>query len=91
MGILGDKSDAAAPKGCGAVMAETNVGSLFHSDSNESGSATSLSGVVQAILDIGRQRQALLDQLRSSLESGNDAEALRFARLYCGLTDGRKP
>jgi hypothetical protein len=45
---------------------------------------------VQAILDVGHQRQVLLDQLRSSLESGNDTEALRFARQYCGLTDGRK-
>jgi hypothetical protein len=50
----------------------------------------SLSGLVDAILGVGRARKALLDQLRSSLESGNDTEALRFARQYCGLTDGRQ-
>jgi hypothetical protein len=44
-----------------------------------------LSGVVDAILDIGNQRKALLGQLRSALASGENSEALIFARQYCGL------
>lgn len=44
-----------------------------------------LSGLVDAILGVGSERKALLDRLRSSLESGNDAEALRCARTLCGL------
>ena len=44
-----------------------------------------LSGLVDAILGVGSERKALLDQLRSSLELGNDAEALRCARMLCGL------
>jgi hypothetical protein len=45
----------------------------------------SISGVVNAILEVGNQRKALLGQLRSALDSGNDSEALGFARLLCGL------
>ena len=45
----------------------------------------SLSGVVNAILEVGRQRKALLDQLRAALLSGNVPEALGFARHLCGL------
>src|ERR1700722_434035 len=45
----------------------------------------SLSGVVDAILEVGRERKSLLDQMRSALLSSNDAEALRFARQLCGL------
>lgn len=46
---------------------------------------TSLSGVVDAILEVSRQRKALLNQLRSALQSGNNAEALQLARQLCGL------
>ncbi len=45
----------------------------------------SFSGVVDAILEVAKQRTTLLDQLRMTLVSGNDAEALRFARQLCGL------
>jgi len=45
----------------------------------------SLSGVVDAILEVGRQRKALLAQLRIALEAGNDEEALNLARRLCGL------
>jgi hypothetical protein len=45
----------------------------------------SLSGLVDAILEVGRQRKVLLDQVRCALVSGNDAEALRFARQLCGI------
>jgi hypothetical protein len=47
----------------------------------------SSAGIVDAILAVGHQRQALLDQVRSALMSGNDIVALRFARQLCGLPD----
>lgn len=45
----------------------------------------SLPGIVDAILEVSRQRKALLDQMRSALVLGEDTEALRFARRLCGL------
>ncbi len=45
----------------------------------------SVSGIVDAILDVGRQRSALLAQLRTALESGAEREALTLARRLCGL------
>jgi hypothetical protein len=42
-------------------------------------------GAVEAILEVAKQRKTLLDQLRATLESGNDTAALRFARQLCGL------
>jgi len=46
----------------------------------------SLSGVVEAILEVGRQRGTLLAQLRAALESGQEKEALALARRMCGLS-----
>lgn len=45
----------------------------------------SVSGVVDAILEVGRQRNMLLAQLRTALESGNEKEALVLAGRLCGL------
>ena len=45
----------------------------------------SISGIVDAILEVGRQRSALLTQLRVALESGAEREALTLARRLCGL------
>jgi hypothetical protein len=45
----------------------------------------SLSGVVDAILEVGNQRKLLFGQMRSALVSGNNSEALGFARQLCGL------
>ena len=44
------------------------------------------SGVVDAILEVGRQRNAILDRLRAALQSGDNSQALNLARQYCGLT-----
>jgi len=52
---------------------------------------TSLAGFVDAILEVGHQRKLLLDQVRSALISGNDAEALSYARRLCGLPEQRTP
>ena len=45
----------------------------------------SLSGIVDAVLEIGRQRNTLLTQLRAALQSGKDDDALILARRLCGL------
>ncbi len=45
----------------------------------------SVSGIVDAILEIGRQRNALLVQLRTALELGQEREALSLSRRLCGL------
>jgi hypothetical protein len=44
-----------------------------------------VSGVIDAILEVGRQRKSLLAQLRAALQSGDDSQALVFARQLCGL------
>ena len=45
----------------------------------------SISGLVDAILEVGRQRNLLLAELRTALESGREREALNVARRLCGL------
>jgi hypothetical protein len=47
----------------------------------------SISGIVDTILEIGRQRNTLLSQLRIALESDKEKEALNLARRLCGLPD----
>ena len=53
--------------------------------SSEARDKTDLSGVIDAILQVGGQRKLLLDQMRSALESDDNETALRFARQLCGL------
>ncbi|MGA8086441.1 MAG: hypothetical protein WCA10_03990 [Terracidiphilus sp.] len=48
-------------------------------------SSVSFAGVVDAILEVGKQRRAQLELLRSALVSGHDTDALGFARQLCGL------
>lgn len=62
------------------ALPERNAGTL---DLEQDGQ--SVSGIVDAILDVGRQRSALLAQLRAALESGAEREALTLARRLCGL------
>jgi hypothetical protein len=45
----------------------------------------SLSGIVDVILEVGQQRNALIAELRAALQSGNDGDALILARRLCGL------
>jgi hypothetical protein len=45
----------------------------------------SVSGVVDAILEVGRQRNVLLVRLRAALQSGDNTQALNLARQLCGL------
>lgn len=44
-----------------------------------------LSGIVDAILEVSRQRKLLLDELRFALQSDKNDEALQLARKLCGL------
>ena len=53
---------------------------------NQAESNLTLSGVTDAILEVGRQRKALLDQMRGALQSGDTEQVLRLARYLCGLT-----
>ena len=46
-----------------------------------------VSGIVDAILEVGRQRNALLTQLRAALQSDQDNEALAIARQLCGISN----
>ncbi|HUD57724.1 MAG TPA: hypothetical protein VMR02_21015 [Terracidiphilus sp.] len=47
----------------------------------------SLSGIVDAIQKAGKERNALLQELRLALKTGKNAEALELARELCGLVD----
>ena len=49
-------------------------------------SGHSISGIVDAILEVGHQRNGLLAQLRAALEAGREKEALTLARRLCGLS-----
>jgi len=44
-----------------------------------------ITGTVDAILEVGRLRKAVLEKLRAALQSGNVPEALNLARQLCGL------
>jgi len=50
-------------------------------------SSDELSGVVDAILEAGRQRKSFLDKMRTALESGDSESALAFARQLCGINN----
>jgi len=46
----------------------------------------SLTGIVDAILEVGRQRNSLLSQMRSALQSGQNERVIAIARQLCGLS-----
>jgi hypothetical protein len=50
-----------------------------------------ISGVTDAILEVGRQRKALLYQMRGALQSGDTENVLRLAQQLCGLIDEKCP
>jgi len=85
MGLLGKNSNGHAGELRGNVAPEANSGEPPKGSSERSDLPVSLNGLVDAILEVSRQRKTLLDQLRKALQSGNDAEALRLARQLCGL------
>ena len=58
---------------------------------NQAESNLTLSGVTDAILEVGRQRKALLYQMRGAIQSGDTEKVLRLARQLCGLIDEKCP
>lgn len=58
---------------------------------NEAGSSSasvdSMSGIVDAILEVGRQRHALLKKMRDAIKGGDKEQALNLASQLCGLVD----
>ena len=50
----------------------------------------SIPGLVDAILEVSRQRKTILDQVRSALLSGNDVEGFRLARKRYKYGKGQK-
>lgn len=94
MNCLENISGSASSTGNGVFPSGVNSCTLPRGDADEvehtvsmamSRPQLSISGVVDAILDVGNRRKALLGQLRSALLSSNDFEALGFARQLCGL------
>lgn len=80
---LANKSNAVSPK---ERVNPTQGGNAGGTDlPNNAASLPVISGVLDAILETGRQRHGLLKELRSALQSGSDQEALRLARQLCGL------
>jgi hypothetical protein len=65
------------------TLRQTSSEGVATRDSAETG--VSVSGVVDAILEVGRQRNVLLVRLRSALQSGDNTQALNLARQLCGL------
>ena len=85
--------DQASPMEHGILLLDANLseprtggpGNVRCAESMTKAGSLPVTGLVDAILEVSRQRKAILDQVRSALLSGNDAEALRFARELCGL------
>jgi hypothetical protein len=44
-------------------------------------------GVVDAILEVGRQRKEILSQMKAALQSGQEKVVVDLARQLCGLND----
>jgi hypothetical protein len=51
---------------------------------------TEAKGLVDAALEISMRRKAVLGLMRKALESGDEEQALKFARQLCGLEHGRE-
>lgn len=50
-------------------------------------SGSDLKGLLDAALEIGRKRNAVLQRMRSALERNDNVEALRLGKELCGLED----
>jgi hypothetical protein len=44
-------------------------------------------GLVDAAIEIGHKRHDILKRMRSALENGDNAEALRLGRELCGIEE----
>jgi hypothetical protein len=48
---------------------------------------SALKGLVDAAIEIAEARRKILQRMRTALEAGDNAEALKFARELCGLNN----
>jgi len=48
------------------------------------------SGVIKAALAIAQERSTMLDEIRTLLEAGNEGEAVKLMKQYCGMSDDKK-
>ena len=46
-----------------------------------------LASIVETVLQVAQQRSALLQQMRTAFERGDEARVLAVARRLCGLSD----
>ena len=46
-----------------------------------------MTGLIDAALEISRERREILMKLREALDSGDESRALGLARQLCGLDD----
>jgi hypothetical protein len=54
-------------------------------ESQEKKITSNLGGLLDAALEIGRQRLDILQRMKAAFERGDEAEALRLGRELCGL------
>lgn len=65
-----------------------SMATVQRSDETPTGKASpSISRVVEAIAEVGRQRIALVSALKAALQCRNDQKALQISRQLCGLSD----
>ena len=43
------------------------------------------SGIIKAALAIAQERSTMLDQIRALLEAGDEWEAVKLMKQYCGM------
>lgn len=48
------------------------------------------SALIAEALEIAQKRRETLEQMRAALKRGDDVEALKQARILCGLTDEKQ-
>lgn len=63
---------------------------MMELEHDEEDRPASLSGVVDAILEIGRQRAAVLAEMKTALERGDNQQVLVLCRQLCGVTNGEE-
>jgi hypothetical protein len=47
-------------------------------------------GIVSTAITIAKERSRLLNRIRTLLEKGDDGEAVKLMRQYCGINDEQK-
>ena len=57
-------------------------------DDEKKAATPSFSGIVDGILDVGRQRAALLAEMRGALERGDNNRVVVLCKQLCGVTNG---